>query len=148
MAIATSADGSVTFDSNTIGEVTSFSLERSTDTVETTTIGDTSRTYLPTLKSSTLSIDGFFDIDDVGQESINGLIDGVSGVGAGDVDNVGNTATFEVFPTGTTGLANSKFTGSGIVTSFTINSSVGEMISFSCSIQCTGDLTVTEAALS
>lgn len=147
MAIATSADGSVTFDSNTIGEITSFSLERSTDTVETTTISDTSRTYLPTLKTATLSIDGFFDISDVGQESINALIDESAG-SSGDVDNIGNTATFAVFPTGSTGLTNSKFTGSGIVTGITINSSVGEMINFSCTIQCTGDITVTEASAS
>jgi len=63
MAAITSADGTVKIGSNTIGEVTGFSLEISSDTVESTAIDDTDRTYLPGLRQSTISIDANFDPD-------------------------------------------------------------------------------------
>lgn len=56
MAAITSADGTVKIGSNTIGEVTGFSLEITSDTVESTAIDDTDRTYLPGLRQSTIKL--------------------------------------------------------------------------------------------
>ena len=127
MAAITSADGTVKIGSNTIGEVTGFSLEIASDTVESTAIDDTDRTYLPGLRQSTISIDANFDPD-------------VStGIAELEVNKPGDAlATFEVDPNGST-----AFSGSGIVTGFTITAATNEMVTASITIQISGALTET-----
>ena len=57
MATHTAANGVIKVGSNAVAEVTGYSIEYTSDTVEDTVIGDSARTYIPTLKSFTASLD-------------------------------------------------------------------------------------------
>ena len=127
MATHTAANGVIKVGSNAVAEVTGFSIEYNSDTVEDTVIGDTARTYIPTLKSFTASLDAFWDETDTnGQGALT----------------VGTSVTFAVYPEGDT-TGDTYYTGSGIITGRTISSSTGEMITASFTVQGSGDLTET-----
>ncbi len=129
MATHTAANGVIKVGSNAVAEVTGYSIEYTSDTVEDTVIGDTARTYIPTLKSFTASLDAFWDETDT------------SGQGA---LTVGTSITFSIYPEGET-AGDTYYTGTGIITGRTITSSTGEMITASFSVQGSGDLTESTA---
>ena len=127
MATHTAANGVIKVGSNAVAEVTGYSIEYMSDTVEDTVIGDAARTYKPTLKSFTASLDAMWDeTDSTGQGALV----------------VGTTVTFEVYPEGEDS-GDTYYTGSGIITGRTVSTSVGEMITANFSVQGTGDLTET-----
>ena len=129
MATHTAANGVIKVGSNAVAEVTGYSIEYTSDTVEDTVIGDTARTYIPTLKSFTASLDAFWDETDTnGQGALT----------------VGTSITFSIYPEGET-AGDTYYTGTGIITGRTITSSTGEMITASFSVQGSGDLTETTA---
>ena len=75
MAKHTGSEGTVkvgTAGSDTvIAEIRSFSIEETADTLETTTMGDTSRTYSSSLKNFTGSVDVYWDeTDTAGQGAL------------------------------------------------------------------------------
>jgi hypothetical protein len=125
MATHTAANGVIKVGSNAVAEVTGYSIEYTSDTTEDTVIGDVARTYIPTLKSFTASLDAMWDETDT-----NGQVALV----------VGTTVTFSIYPEGDT-AGDTYYTGSGIITSRSISTAVGEMITANFSIQGTGDLT-------
>ncbi len=127
MATHTAANGVIKVGSNAVAEVTGYSIEYTSDTVEDTVIGDSARTYLPTLKSFTASLDAMWDETDT-----NGQLALV----------MGTTVTFSIYPEGDSS-GDTYYTGSGIITGRTVSTSVGEMITANFSIQGTGDLTET-----
>ena len=127
MATHTAANGVIKVGSDSVAEITGYSLEYTSDTVEDTAIGDSARTYIPTLKSFTASLDAFWDETDTnGQGALT----------------VGTSITFSIYPEGET-TGDTYYTGTGIITGRTITSSVGEMITASFSVQGSGDLTET-----
>jgi hypothetical protein len=127
MATHTAANGVIKVGSNAVAEVTGFSIEYNSDTVEDTVIGDTARTYIATLKSFTASLDAFWDETDTnGQGALT----------------IGSSVTFAVYPEGDA-TGDTYYTGSGIITGRTISSSTGEMITASFTVQGSGDLTET-----
>lgn len=127
MATHTAASGVIKVGANAVAEVTGYSIEYTADVVEDTVIGDSARTYLPTLKQFTASVDAFWDETDT-----NGQVALV----------VGTSVTFAIFPEGDDS-GDTYYTGTGIITGRTISSSVGEMITANFSIQGSGDLTPT-----
>ena len=127
MATHTAANGVIKVGANAVAEVTGYSIEYTSDTVEDTVIGDSARTHLPTLKSFTASLDAMWDETDT-----NGQLALV----------VGTTVTFSIYPEGDSS-GDTYYTGSGIITGRTISTTVGEMITANFSIQGTGDLTET-----
>ena len=129
MATHTAANGVIKVGSNDIAEVTGYSIEYSSDTVEDTVISDTARTYKSTLKSFTASLDAFWDETDT------------SGQGA---LTVGSSITFSIYPEGDT-TGDTYYSGTGIITGRTISSSVGEMITANFTVQGSGDLTESTA---
>lgn len=129
MAIQTAASGVLKVGSTAIAEITGYSVEYTSDTVETTVIGDAARTHLPTLKSFTASLDCLWDPADSGQDELV----------------VGTSVTFSIYPEGETS-GDTYYTGSGIITNRSISTSTGEMITANFSVQGSGDLT--EAAVS
>ena len=110
-----------------VGEVTSFTLETSADTIEDSSMGNTSRTYKAGLDNSTVSIDCYWDQTDAQQLVLDSRA----------------TVDFEISPSGTAS-GSKKYSGSGIVTSKSINASFDGMVEASFSIQVSG--VVTEAA--
>ena len=124
MATETSANGVIKVGTADIAEVTGYSVTYTSDTVEDTVIGDVARSYKPTLKSYTASIDAMWD-----QTDTNGQL----------ALNVGDTITYSLYPSGETS-GDVYYTGSGIVTSMAVSGSVGEMVTATFEVQGSGDL--------
>lgn len=144
MATYTGHDGVIKFadtgDSLTsaaIGNLRNFTIEQTQDTIEDTAMGSSGmRTYKPGLSTFTISGDVFFDHADPVQAKIDEL---VSKTGQESL------ATFEVFPSGdgtSETPANSKLSGSCIITSFSITSSVDGMVEASFAAQGSGAVTI------
>jgi predicted secreted protein len=109
-----------------VAEVRSFTIDQETATVENTVMGDSNRTYLPSLAQFSGTMDVFFRDDD---SAANALF---AGIGA-------DAATLEVYPSGeTTGI---KLSGEIIITGHSITSNFDGMVEASVSFQGTGALT-------
>ena len=116
--------GTSASDEAAVGSVRSFSIEESADTIETSVMGDTARTYVKGFTTATVSIEAYWDELDAQQL----LMD------------AGDTVFFEVQPTGacTSGDDTKHYTGSGIVTSKSINAPFDGVVEASFSIQVSG----------
>lgn len=127
MATHTAANGVIKVGASAVAEVTGYNIEYMSDTVEDTVIGDVARTYKPTLKAFTASLDAMWDeTDSTGQGALV----------------VGTEVTFAIYPEGEDS-GDTYYTGSGIITGRTVSTSVGEMITANFTVQGTGDLTET-----
>ena len=123
MAVLKGKNGVVKVGAVAVGEVTSFSITHEVDTLETTSMGSStkSRSYVASLHSFSGSIDCNLDpADTTGQNALD--------VG----DDV--SLTLEV-DTGST------FTGTAIITSMNVEAGVADLITASFDFQGTGDLT-------
>jgi hypothetical protein len=107
-----------------MGEIRSFTLDETADTIEDSVMGDSARTYLSSLTSATLSMDVYWDDADAVQL--------VMGAGA-DLD-------FELYPTGT-GTGEKYYSGGGILTSKSITASFDGMVEGSFALQVSGAVT-------
>lgn len=123
--IYTGNAGVIKLNSATLAEITSYSLESSTASIDSTSMGDTARTFVKGLESFTGTADVIYD--DAHQTDIPAL--------AGGADAV----SIELFPAGTTaGLR--KITGDVLVTGYSMTGSLDGMITASISFQGSGDL--------
>lgn len=127
MATHTGSEGTVKVGSDTIAEIRSFSIEESADTLEDTSMGDSARTYKPSLTTFTASIDVLWDEADT--------------AGQGALTN-GAEVTFSVYPEGDT-TGDIYLTGAGIVTGRSVSSSYDGLVEMSISLQGSGTLTTT-----
>ena len=109
-----------------MGEVRSFTLSESADTIEDSVMGDTARTYVSSLTSATLSMDVYWDDADTVQLVMDA---------SADLD-------WELYPTGT-GTGEKYYSGGGLVTSKEITASFDGMVEGSFELQVSG--TITEA---
>lgn len=124
--IYTGNAGAVKLGGTVLAEVTSYSLESSTASIDSTSMGDTARTFLKGLESFTGTADVIYD--DAHQTDIPAL--------AGGADAV----VLELFPAGnSSGLR--KISGSVLVTGYSMTGSLDGMITASISFQGSGDLT-------
>lgn len=105
--------------------LTSVGNPRSADTAETSTMGNTSKSYLAGLKDGSLSIEGNYDPTVAAQLEAT-LADRVA------------------FEHGPAGSANGmpKYTGYAIQTSFETKAGVSDAVTFSAEFQIDGDVTV------
>ena len=126
MATHTGSEGTIKVGANTVGELRSFTLETTAETIEDTSMGDTNRSYKVGLKSFTGSASLFWDEADTGQTAIV----------------VGTEITINVYPEGASS-GDTYYTGSAIVTGNTIASSFDGMVEAEVSFQGTGALTTT-----
>ena len=125
MATHAGSEGTVKSGANAIAEIRSFSLEETADTIEDTSMGDASRTYLTGLKTFSGSVDVFWDETDTnGQVSFS----------------VGASVTLAVYPEGATS-GDTYYSGTAIVTGRTITSSFDGMVEASFTLQGSGALT-------
>jgi len=131
------ADTDASLSSTAILNLRNFTIEQTQDTIEDTAMGTANvRTYKPGLSTFTFSGDVYFEESASGVQ--NAMDDLVTKTGEG------STATFEVYPAGEdTGMR--KLSGSMIITSWSITSSVDGMVEASFSAQGTGALTVATA---
>ena len=96
------------------------------ETAETTAFGATSKSYIVGLRDATISVSGIWDA------TVDGYIIGTEPA----------TRTFIFGPAGSTG-GFVKYTGECILTNYSVSSPVGDVVTFSLDLQCTGGVTRT-----
>ena len=127
MATHKGSEGTVKVGTNAVAEIRSYSLEESADTLEDTSMGDSARSYKPSLTSFSGSLDVFWDETDT------------SGQGA---LSIGSEVTLNVYPEGDT-AGDTYYTGSAIVTGVSRSASFDGLVEASISVQGNGALTST-----
>lgn len=130
MSVHKGSEGTVKVGANAIAEVRSYSIESTADTLEDTVMGDTARTFLPSLTSWSGSVDVFWDETDT-----NGQVAAA----------VGSSITLNLYPEGAT-TGDTYYTGTAIVTGKSVTGSFDGMVEASISFQGTGALTETTVA--
>jgi predicted secreted protein len=128
MASYTGQDGVLKLDGTAVAELRSFSIETTTETIEDTTMTDSSRTYRKGLEAFSGTADVFFD--DTHHDDIAALNGGTTAV------------TLEAYPGGIT-AGYPRLFGNVIVTGYSITAALDGMVEASISFQGTGDLNFT-----
>ena len=126
MATHTGSEGTIKIGANTLGELRSFSLESTAETIEKTKMGDSARSFAVGLISFTGTASVFFDETDTAQGTCD----------------AGTSITLEVYPEGADS-GDTYYSGSAIVTGRTINSSFDGMVEMELSLTGSGGLTET-----
>ena len=127
MATHKGSEGTVKSGANAIAEIRSYTITETADVLEDTSMGDSSRTYLSSLKTFTGSIDCFWDETDTnGQLTLD----------------PGSPVTINIYPEGSTS-GDTYYTGSVLITEKSITASFDGMVEASFSFQGTGALSET-----
>tara|TARA_R110000772_G_scaffold94907_1_gene193128 strand:+ start:647 stop:1036 length:390 start_codon:yes stop_codon:yes gene_type:complete len=129
MATHTGSEGTIKIGTDVVGELRSFSLESTAETIEDTSMGDTNRSYKVGLKTFTGTASVYFDETDAGQTALV----------------AGAEITLNVYPEGATS-GDTFYSGSAIVTGKTLNSSFDGMVEAEISFQGSGALTIDTVA--
>ena len=109
--------------SNTLKSVT---MPRSIETLETTSFGSTSKSYVVGFSDTKISVEGSFDA------TVDGYLSGLVG---------NDTASAFVYgPEGST-AGNTKYTGTAFLTSYEVKGGVGDIVSYTAQFQVTGAVT-------
>lgn len=124
MATFAGKDGIVKIGSNAVGEIRSYSIEQTMDTIEDSSMGDTDRTYVSSLKSFSGSMDVYFDEADTGQLDFQ----------------VGDAGSISVLMEGDT-AGDHSLSGAILVTGRTLTASFDGLVEASITFQGTGALT-------
>ena len=134
MATLTGNDGAILVNAVAVANVRSFSVEMTSDTIETTIMGTDVRSYVKGMSSFSGTCDIYFDPSEfAGSDVTFNPTSGSSAVGAAPVAvkfYINDDASNDV-----------GFTGSVIVTGYTINSSMDGMVEASLSFQGSGGTT-------
>jgi predicted secreted protein len=130
MATHKGSEGIVKVGSNSVAEIRSYSIEESADTLEDTSMGDSARTYKPSLTSFSGSLDVFWDeTDSSGQGALS----------------IGSEVTLNVYPEGDS-AGDTYYTGSAIVTGVSRTGAFDGLVEASISVQGNGALTESTVA--
>lgn len=134
--IFTGRDGRLLLGSDTLVKVTNWTLQADLETLETTTLGDTQRSYVPGVQSfsGSASLLYYIDADNTNDAStlLRKLVK-TSGVTTSD------TASLTLRLAGD--LGNNDVTITAYITSVSIGASVGEIVTAQINFQGTGALT-------
>ena len=126
MATHTGSQGTVKVGSNAVAEVRNWSLDQSQDTVETTKLGDTVKTFSATQSTSSGTMDCFWDETDTnGQVALS----------------IGATATLNLYPEGATS-GDTYYSGSALITSVGVSQTHDGIVERELGFQITGALTI------
>jgi len=106
--------------------LTSVDFPETIDTAETTAFGATSKSYIVGLRDATISVSGLWDA------TVDGYIIGTEPA----------TRTFIFGPAGSTS-GYVKYTGEAILTNYAVSNPVGDVVTYSIDLQCTGGVTRT-----
>ena len=127
--------GAIKINGAVVAELRSYSIEMTSDTIEATVMGDTTRQYVKGLSSFSGSADVYWDpAHFTGTPDLDGEIFGALGA-----DGVTSIA---IYPEGDVGTGTDKImSGDIVVTGYSITGSFDGMIEASISFQGTGPLT-------
>lgn len=130
MANHTGVDGVIKVGSNAVAEVRDWSLNETADTIEDTTLNDTSRTFQVGLKSWNGSLNAYWDeTDTTGQVALT----------------IGASVTLNLYPEGST-TGDTYYTGTALITSVGVAQTTNGMTTRSIGFQGSGALTIGTAA--
>lgn len=129
MAITKGNEGLVKISTNTVAFVRSYTLEQSANTAETTTLGDTTKSFVITDSSWTASCDVYWDLSDTAQAALT----------------IGASVTLLLQPQGAT-TGDEQYTGTALVTGISVTANNDGLVEASVSFQGTGTLTQNTAA--
>ena len=127
--VHTGSEGTIKIGSDTVGELRSYSLETTADTIESTNMGTTARTYKAGLTSWSGTASLFWDELDAGQTALV----------------IGTQITINVYPEGAS-TGDKYFSGAAIVTAKSVSASFDGLVESSISFQGTGALTLSTAS--
>jgi hypothetical protein len=127
MATHVGTSGVVKVGTDTVAEVTGFTIDETNDTVEDTSLTDTSKTYKALRSDATGTIECHWDETDT------------SGQGA---LTVGASVTLNLYPEGAD-AADTYYTGSAIVTGVSQNVSLDGVIARTITVQFSGGVSTT-----
>jgi predicted secreted protein len=125
MATHTGSEGTIKVATTTVGELRSYSLEQTADTIEDTSMGDTSRTYKSALKGWSGSASLFFDEADAGQLLLV----------------LGTSIALKVYPEGASS-GDKYYYGDAIITGSNISASFDGMVEAEITFTGTGAITL------
>jgi predicted secreted protein len=125
MATHTGSEGVIKISSTVIGELRSYTLENTSDTIEDTSMGDASRTYKVGMKGFSGSASLFFDEADAGQLLIV----------------VGTQIAIKVFPEGASS-GDKFYEGDAVVTAYNISASFDGLVEAEMTFTGTGTLSL------
>ena len=108
------------------------SLSRDIETAEVTTFGDNAKEYITGLSDATVSLSGKFD--SVNASAVDPVLTGILGQDA-TVSWAYRVSSSSVSST------NPEYQGEGILTSYEVSGGVGDAVTFSAELQCTGAIT-------
>tara|TARA_R100001086_G_scaffold222334_1_gene139772 strand:+ start:84 stop:473 length:390 start_codon:yes stop_codon:yes gene_type:complete len=124
MATFLGKGGTVQVGSNSIAEIRSYSIDETIDTVEDTSMGDSAKSHLVTLKDFSGSVDVLFDDTDTnGQTALS----------------VGSSVTLVFAPEGVTS-GSVKLSGTALVTAKSVSATYDGLVESTISVQGTGGL--------
>jgi len=127
MATHLGKEGTVQVGSNAIAEIRGFSIDETIDVVEDTSMGDSAKSYLASIKDFSGSVDVLYDETDTnGQTALS----------------VGSSVTLNFAPEGTDS-GDVKLTGTAIVTGKSVTSTFDGLVESTITVQGTGGLTTT-----
>jgi predicted secreted protein len=125
MATHTGSEGTIKVATTTVGELRSYSLEQTADTIEDTSMGDTSRSYKSALKGWSGSASLFFDEADAGQLLLV----------------LGTSIALKVYPEGASS-GDKYYYGDAIITGSNISASFDGMVEAEITFTGTGAITL------
>ncbi|MEY2653823.1 MAG: hypothetical protein RLZZ524_851 [Pseudomonadota bacterium] len=126
MANHTGVDGVIKISTNVVAEVRNWSINETADTIEDTTMNDTSRTYQTGLKGWSGSLTAFWDETDT-----NGQV----------AMTIGASIALELYPEGAT-TGDAKYSGTVLITSIGVSVPTNGMVERTIGFQGTGALTI------
>ena len=126
MAVHKGSEGTVKVGSNTVAEITGFSFDETADTIETTALSNSARSYVADYVTFSGTVDCMWDETDT------------SGQGA---MSVGSTVTLNLYPEGSTDSGATYYTGSAVITSISRANAMGSVVTASFSFQGANALT-------
>ena len=125
MATHTGSEGTIKVATTVVGELRSYTLEQTADTIEDTSLGDTSRTYKTALKGWSGSASLFFDEADAGQLLLV----------------LGTSIALKVYPEGASS-GDKYYYGDAIITGSNISASFDGMVEAEVTFTGTGAITL------
>lgn len=108
------------------------SLSRDIETAEVTTFGDDAKEYITGLTDATVSLSGKFD---------SGTASAIDPVLSGILGSASTVSWAYRISSDSIGATNPEYQGEGILTSYEVSGTVGDAVTFSAEIQCTGAIT-------
>lgn len=130
MANHTGVDGVVKVGTAAVAEVRNWSVNETADTIEDSTMNDTSKTFQAGMKSWSGSLTAFWDeTDTTGQVALT----------------VGSSATLNLYPEGST-TGDIYYSGSAIINSIGVSVPTNGMVERTIGFQGNGALTIGTAA--